>query len=70
MIGEIDIAGIFLSPLLLCVGIGFAARLLVSRLLEAAGFYRLVWQRPLFDTSLFLILTGAAFLALRLVTSS
>ena len=70
MIGEIDIAGIFLSPLLLCVGIGFSARLPVSLLLEAAGFYRLVWQRPLFDTSLFLILTGAAFLALRLATSS
>ncbi|EQA96734.1 hypothetical protein FHS51_003664 [Sphingobium wenxiniae] len=70
MIGEIDIAGIFISPLLLCMIVGFAVRLLLSRLLEAAGFYRVVWQRPLFDTALFLILTGAAFIVLRLVTRS
>jgi len=70
MIGEIDIAGIFISPLLLCMIVGFAIRLLLSRLLEAAGFYRAVWQRPLFDTALFLILTGAAFIVLRLVTRS
>lgn len=70
MIGEIDVAGIFFSPLLLCILMGFAARLLVSRLLEVAGFYRIVWQRPLFDTALFLILTGAAFIVLRHLTSS
>ena len=70
MIGEIDIAGIFISPLLFCMIVGFAIRLLLSRLLEAAGFYRAVWQRPLFDTALFLILTGAAFIVLRLVTRS
>lgn len=33
MIGEIDIAGIFISPLLLCLLVAFFARLLVSRLL-------------------------------------
>jgi hypothetical protein len=68
MIGEIDIAGIFVSPLLLCMVIGFAARIMLSRLLDAVGFYRIVWQRPLFDTALLLILTGAAFIVLRLVT--
>ncbi|MFX4086873.1 MULTISPECIES: DUF1656 domain-containing protein [Sphingobium] len=70
MIGEIDVAGIFFSPLLLCIVIGFAARLLASRLLEIAGFYRFVWQRPLFDTALFLILTGGAFIVLHDLTSS
>ena len=70
MIGEIDIAGVFFSPLLLCAILGFAMRLLLSRVLESISFYRLVWQRPLFDTALFLILTGTAFLALRLVTAS
>ena len=70
MIGEIDVAGVFISPLLLCVILGFAMRLLLSRVLEAIGFYRVVWQRPLFDTALLLILTGTAFLALRLVTAS
>ncbi|MGE4429596.1 MAG: DUF1656 domain-containing protein [Sphingobium sp.] len=70
MIGEIDIAGVFISPLLLCMVLAFAARLLLSRLLAAVGFYRLVWQRPLFDIALFLILTGAAFLLLRAITPS
>ena len=70
MIGEFNMAGVFFSPLLSCMVIGFAMRLLLSRLLEAAGFYRVVWQRPLFDTALFLILTGAAFLTLDLVSSA
>lgn len=70
MIGEVDLAGIFVSPLLLCMVAAFAVRMLLSRLLDAAGFYRLVWQRPLFDTALFVILTGGAFLGLRLLTLS
>lgn len=70
MIGEIDIAGVFVSPLLLCIASAFVMRLLLSKLLEATGFYRVIWQRPLFDTALFLILTGGAFTALRVVTSS
>lgn len=68
MIGEIDIAGIFVSPLLLCMAIAFAVRIIVSRFLEAVGLYRIVWQRPLFDTCLLLILTGAAFIVLRMFT--
>src|SRR3546814_1270214 len=61
MIGEIDIAGIFISPLLLCLLVAFFARLLVSRLLDALGFYRIVWQRPLFDLALFFLLVWLAF---------
>ncbi|MBB6193554.1 hypothetical protein FHS51_003812 [Sphingobium wenxiniae] len=68
MIGEVDVAGIFISPLLLCLLVGFATRIVLSRLLEWVGFYRYIWRRPLFDTALFLILTGAAFAALRLLT--
>ena len=70
MIGEVDIAGIFVSPLLLCLAAGFLARLLVSKLLDAAGLYRFIWQRPLFDTSLFFLFAGATFLALRIATTS
>jgi hypothetical protein len=70
MIGEIDVAGIFLSPLLLCLLAAFLARLLLSWLLGLAGFYRIVWNRPLFDLSLFLILLGAAFVLLRVLTTS
>lgn len=70
MIGEIDVAGIFLSPLLLCLLLAFLARLLLSWVLGVAGFYRFVWNRPLFDLSLFLILLGAAFALLRILTTS
>jgi hypothetical protein len=69
MIGEINIAGIFISPLLLCLLIGFVARLWLSKLLQAVGFYRLVWQRPLFDTSLLFLLVGTAFVVLRIATT-
>ncbi|HEY8327561.1 MAG TPA: DUF1656 domain-containing protein [Rhodanobacter sp.] len=69
MIGEINIAGIFISPLLLCLLIGFVARLWLSKLLQAVGFYRFVWQRPLFDTSLFFFLVGTAFVVLRIATT-
>lgn len=70
MIGEVDVAGIFLSPLLLCLLIAFFARLLLSWVLGLAGFYRVVWNRPLFDLSLFLILLGVAFALLRILTTS
>lgn len=67
MIGEIDIAGIFISPLLLCLFIAFFARLLVSRLLSAIGIYRFVWQRPLFDLALFFLLLWLVFAGLRMM---
>lgn len=70
MIGEFNIAGIFVSPLLLCMLAGFTTRIAISRLLEAAGVYRLIWQRPLFDTGMFLILTCAFFLALGILTKA
>src|SRR3546814_15403101 len=69
MIGEIDIAGIFISPLLLCLLVAFFARLVVSALLDALGFYRIVWQRPLFDLALFFLLVWLAFAGLRLPTT-
>lgn len=68
VIGELDIAGIFVSPLLLCMLTGFTARIILSRLLQAAGVYRVIWQRPLFDTGLFLILTCASFFVLHVLT--
>lgn len=67
MIGELNIAGIFISPLLLCMIAAFVARIVLSRILEVVGLYRLIWQRPLFDTALFLILIGVALVGLRLI---
>lgn len=69
MIGEINIAGVFLSPLLVCMIAAFFGRLIVSKLLQALGLYHHVFQRSLFDTSLFLVLIGVAFAMLRAFTS-
>lgn len=55
MIGEIDIAGVFL-PALLVTGIGaFAATLLTKRLLRGLNAYRFVWHAGLFDTAMFVV---------------
>ncbi|QKR99253.1 DUF1656 domain-containing protein [Sphingomonas sp. CL5.1] len=70
MIGEFDVAGIFMSPLLLCLVVAFFARPLLSQALLRVGFYRMVWNRPLFDLSLFLILLGLSFGLLELLTAS
>lgn len=70
MIGELNLAGIFFSPLLLCLFIAFFARLALSWVLNMAGVYRHVWNRPLFDLSLLIILLGAAFTLVRLFTAS
>src|SRR3546814_5676619 len=40
VIGEINLAGVFFSPLLFCMAVAFVLRILLSRLLETVGFYR------------------------------
>ncbi|AKQ42960.1 hypothetical protein CP97_14315 [Aurantiacibacter atlanticus] len=69
MIGEIDIAGVFVSPLLLCLIMAFFARLLTTRLLDRIGVYRFIWQRPLFDLALFFLLLWLAFAGLYMMTA-
>jgi len=69
MIGEIDIAGVFISPLLPCLLVAFMARLLLSRFLGSVGVYRIIWHRPLFDLALFFLLLWLTFTGLRLITS-
>jgi hypothetical protein len=56
---EVDLNGVFVSGLLICAVIAYAARMGMTRLLARVGFYRLVWHRPLFDFALFVILLGA-----------
>jgi hypothetical protein len=58
MIGEIDIYGVFVSPLLLWLVLALVASSVIRRLLVRAGFYRIVWHRPLFDLALLVILLG------------
>jgi Protein of unknown function (DUF1656) len=59
MIGEIDLYGVFIPPLLawgvIALPIMAAARLAMVRI----GFYRLVWHRPLVDLSLLVLIIAA-----------
>lgn len=59
MIGEIDLFGVFLPPLLVWLGIGLLLSAALRAALTRLGFYRYVWHRPLFDLALLVILTGA-----------
>jgi Protein of unknown function (DUF1656) len=56
MIGEIDLFGVFLPPLLVWLGIGLLLSAATRWALFRVGLYRYVWHRPLFDLAL---LTGA-----------
>jgi hypothetical protein len=58
MIREVDIYGVFVSPLLLWVLLSLPVVALLRRGLARAGFYRLVWHRPLFDLALLIIVLG------------
>jgi hypothetical protein len=55
VIGEVDIAGVFLPPLLLTAIGAFTATLLAKRLLRSLGAYRFVWHAGLFDTAMFVV---------------
>ncbi len=69
MINELDILGIYVSPLLVCMVSAFFLRILVSKLILKLGFYRLIAQRPIFDAALFISLTGLVFHLLALITT-
>jgi hypothetical protein len=56
VIGELDLDGVFLSPVLVSAVVALAVSLVVRRLLALAGVYRVVWHPALFDAALFVIL--------------
>ncbi|MDE1150732.1 MAG: DUF1656 domain-containing protein [Azospirillaceae bacterium] len=58
MIGELDIHGVFISPLLAWGFIAFIVSIGVRWVLRLVGAYRLVWHRPLFDLALYVIIFG------------
>jgi hypothetical protein len=58
MIGEIDLYGVLLPPLLVWLGVALVLAAFMRMLLTRLGFYRLVWHRPLFDLALLVILIG------------
>ncbi|CAO4155827.1 DUF1656 domain-containing protein [Methylorubrum thiocyanatum] len=59
MTGELDLYGVFVPSLAAWMLLAFAIGLPLRRVLAWAGFYRLVWHRPLFDLALYVVLLGA-----------
>ena len=61
MIGEIDVYGLFLPPLLILAVIAWAVSAQLRRGLRAIGAYGWVWHAPLFDFAFYvLVLSGLA----------
>lgn len=59
MIGEFEVAGVFLPSPLVWGMTAIVLSLFLRKLLTLAGFYRLVWHRGLFDLALIAILWGS-----------
>jgi Protein of unknown function (DUF1656) len=58
VIGELDLYGVFLSPLLGLAVAALAVQHVLRRLLDRLGLYRWVWHRALFDTALYVLVLG------------
>jgi hypothetical protein len=56
MIGELDIYGVFVPPLLLMVIVAMPLAAGLRLVLTRLGAYRFVWHRPLFDLSVFVVI--------------
>jgi hypothetical protein len=53
---ELDLFGVYIPGLLFCGLVAFLLNAALRRGLAFAGFYRLVWHRPLFDLAMFVVL--------------
>ena len=59
MIGEFDIYGVYFPAFAVFAAIALLLQIVViNRLLDAVGFYRLVWHRALFELAIYVILLG------------
>jgi protein AaeX len=70
VIGEFDIYGVYFPIFVVFAAIAFFLQLALKRLLDAVGFYRFVWHRPLFDVAIYVILLGAVTVAGASILSS
>ncbi|MDQ2104607.1 DUF1656 domain-containing protein [Azospirillum isscasi] len=59
MIGEIDVYGLFIPPLLILAVVAWFVSGLLRRGLRAVGFYGWVWHPPLFDLALYVLVLSA-----------
>ena len=55
---EINIAGVYVHPLLIAAMLAFAVARLLELLLQRLGAYRFIWHRGLFDAAVTVILWG------------
>jgi uncharacterized protein DUF1656 len=69
MIGEFDIYGVLVPALLVWLLVAYAACVAARYALNAAGAYRFIWHRPLFDVALYVVLLGAIVFIATKVTS-
>jgi len=59
VIGEFDIYGVYVPAFAVYAASALLLQIVIMRLLEACGLYRLVWHRALFDLTIYVILLGA-----------
>jgi hypothetical protein len=58
MIGEFDIYGVYFPAFAVFAATALLLQIVIMRLLDACGFYRLVWHRALFDLTIYVIVLG------------
>jgi protein AaeX len=58
MIGEFDIYGVYFPAFAVFAAIALLLQIVIMRLLDACGFYRLVWHRALFDLTIYVVVLG------------
>jgi hypothetical protein len=56
---ELDIYGVLVPALLLWLIVAYVLSVIVSRIIQYFGVYRLVWHRALFNFALYICLLGA-----------
>ncbi len=60
---EIDLFGVFVPDLLLCLVVAYGLSVPLRGLLSRLGIDRIVWHRPLFDAALYILLLGGTVAA-------
>ena len=58
MIGEVDLHGVLVAPLLVWMLVAYGLTAILRSVLARTGFYRLVWHPSLFDVSLYVVIVG------------
>lgn len=62
---DVDLFGIYVTPVSVCFVVALAALFLVRTLLDRLDIDRFVWNRALFDLAILVAITSALILSLR-----